>query len=90
MKGFIRRAEVVGKITSADMQMAYRQMTGTEVYQEILDILNEAQDADVDPVTYGEWVYGVDGCHCSECGYESEVITECCPHCRAIMEETEE
>lgn len=29
MKGLIRRAEVVGKITSADKQMAYRQMTGT-------------------------------------------------------------
>ena len=55
MKGLIRRAEVVGKITSADMQMAYRQMTGTEVYQEILGILNEAQDVDAEPVTYGEW-----------------------------------
>lgn len=90
MKGLIRRAEVVGKITSADKQMAYRQMTGTEVYQEILGILNEAQDVDAEPVTYGEWVYGIDGCHCSECGYEPENVTERCPHCGAIMEDAEE
>lgn len=90
MKGLIRRAEVVGKITSADKQMAYRQMTGTEVYQEILGILNEAQDVDAEPVTYGEWVYGIDGRHCSECGYEPENVTERCPHCGAIMEDAEE
>lgn len=76
MKGLIERAEVVGKITSADMQMAYRQMTGTEVYQEILGILNEAQDADVAPVVHGAWIdfYGDHKtAECSECQQLFEV-----------------
>lgn len=49
--------------------------------------LNEAQDVDAEPVTYGEWVYGIDGCQCSEYGYEPENVTERCPHCGAIMED---
>lgn len=48
--GLISRAEVVGKITSSEMQMSYRQMTGIEVYNEILCILNNAHDVDEEPI----------------------------------------
>lgn len=48
--GLISRAEVVGKITSSEMQMSYRQMTGTEVYNEILCILNNAHYVDEEPI----------------------------------------
>lgn len=41
----------------------------------------------------GEWVQGeYDVCHCSECGYETEVenISAYCPACGAHMEDEDE
>lgn len=67
--GLISRAEVVGKITSSEMQMSYRQMTGTEVYNEILCILNNAHDVDEEPI--------VRCCECDFGMHTDPAVVEC-------------
>ena len=56
MKGLIRRADVMGKITAADKQNSYRQMSGAEVYTEMLSALQDAEDVDAVEVVYGNWI----------------------------------
>lgn len=48
MPSYIDKAELVGdRLTNSDMQRRVREMTGTEVYHEVLRIINEMSAAEV-------------------------------------------
>lgn len=69
MRGeYIRRADVMGKITSSETQKALRTMTGEEAYVTVVGILNELPAADVHPV-----VRCKDCIHCEFCGKETNL-----------------
>lgn len=59
----------------------------------IIDAFDDLPTIEVEPVKYGEWVYGeFDIPHCSECGKEIMPcnISRYCPNCGAKMNGGEE
>ncbi len=50
MYELIRRTDVVGKITSAEMQAQFREMSGREAYTACIIALNDAPTIDAVPV----------------------------------------
>lgn len=64
-----------------------------------IDIIDNIPPADVVPVVHGhwKWVHRLESYECSACGGEtlcddwgSEQLTDYCPHCGAIMDESED
>ena len=51
MHDLIRRTDIVGKITSAEMQAQFREMSGREAYTAFIIALNDAPTIDAVPVT---------------------------------------
>lgn len=57
---YVKRAYIVEQITAAEMQSALRQMSGSEAYIKILEIINSAPAEKVEPVV-----------HCVECEFNN-------------------
>lgn len=57
---YVKRAYIVEQITAAEMQSALKQMTGSEVYFKVLEIINAAPAEKVAPVVF-----------CAECEFNN-------------------
>lgn len=57
---YVKRAYIVEQITDSEMQSAFRQMSGSEAYIKILEIINSAPAEKVEPVV-----------HCEECEFNN-------------------
>lgn len=65
MAKYIDAAAFVGeRLTSIEQQLRFREMTGTEAYNDFLRLVNEMPTADVAPVRHGRW----SGNYCTVCG----------------------
>lgn len=47
MADYIKRADIVGAITSSEAQKAFREMTGQEVYFQVIKRMNETPAVDL-------------------------------------------
>lgn len=54
MKEYIERALLMGELTAGDKQLAMRDMTGAEAYNEFVRLVNYIPAADVAPVRHGK------------------------------------
>lgn len=55
--------------------------------QDCIEVINEADVVDAEPVRHGHWIDGTCGCYkiCSECDQISDFDFDYCPHCGAKM-----
>lgn len=72
---YVRRADIMEALTSADMQRTVKAGDGAEAYRLFLDIVLSAPTADVAPVRHAKWM--VERCEgtstvftCSNCSHE--------------------
>lgn len=99
MYKYIKKAEIVEKITAAEMQKELKAMSGEKAYNAIIFMINEVPAADVVEVKHGKWIryheadFGWDewGYRCSNCEWEVEdrdikFPMNFCPCCGAKMD----
>ena len=82
MKEYISRADLVQKLTAADMQKSFREMGGVEAYYKFVALVNEA------PEHTAKWKIRMNEKTCTECGfiyYSNGDLWNYCPNCGADM-----
>ena len=90
---YIERALLMGELTAGDKQLAMRDMTGAEAYNEFVRLVNYIPAADVAPVRHGRWGSNSIAIVCSECGRAFnlvEMFAHYCPWCGALMDGKED
>jgi len=83
MKEYINRANLMQKLTAADVQKIFREMDGAEAYAKFVELVNEA------PAHTAKWKIRMNEKTCPECGfiyYSNGELWNYCPNCGTPME----
>lgn len=91
---YISRCDIMKKLTAAEAQKAVREMDGGEAYNWILELVNFAPAADVEPVRHERWIVEGEFRICPVCEAEINIKNSLgavnhknyCPNCGSKMD----